>query len=107
MDIAGERMEGVRVFGSDLERIKWMLGGVAFLGLNIADCLLASLLIKSGLGWEANLIWARISVWYKMIPAVIIAAFLLRGRKGILLPLNIGMSFIVLWNFLIFAGVFC
>lgn len=84
-----------------------MLGGAAFVGLNIADCFLASALIKSGLGWEANPIWARVSVWYKMIPTVIITAFLLRRGKGVLLPLNIGMSFVVLWNSLIFAGVFC
>ena len=74
----------------------WILA--LFLALNAVDCFLTVIIVRNGAGWEGNYIWSSIPVWYKMFLATVIGIVVAGYRPRLLLPLNLGLLAIVLWN---------
>ncbi len=86
-------------FPQKISRKNLTIGILAlFLVLNAVDCFLTRMLIQSGAGFEGNLIWSYLEVWYKMFPAAAIGIIVAVYRPRLLLLLNVGILAVVLWN---------
>ena len=69
---------------------------LVFVALNLADCLLTSVLLSHGMV-EANPLWRYESLWLKM-PLVVLLAVYFRKRSTTMMILALGMALVVLWN---------
>jgi hypothetical protein len=65
-----------------------------FLALNLLDCLLSLEFLGTT---EANPIWSRIPVWYKLLVAVLVV-FLFRNNPRVMVYLTTAMVILVAWN---------
>jgi len=87
-----------------ISRTKLILGIlVFFLALNVADCFLTMTLVQNGAGWEGNIIWSYIPIWYKLILASVVGIMVASYRVRLLMLLNVGMIAIVMWNLTIWG----
>ena len=77
---------------------------IAFMGLNVADCLLTWRVLNMG-GIEGNWYWVLLGsmpLWLillsKIALAILFAFLIYKFRKSLFKPLNIGMGLIVAFN---------